>query len=382
MPFAFAELRPRTLVLGGAAALVGGGIALAVALAPPAAPPRPRSSSPSSTASIDAAERASIGARLAYVSEADGHRRARSTDILGRDDVELDVSAGDSYPAASTTDGAVVVLRARGAEEANHEEALVRIDPRTKETRVLAHASRIRNPVVAADGAIAFESDASSFRDLFTVKRGETAVTRLTDNPEGNYEPSFFADGSALVFTSSRDGNAEIYSMRADGREPRRLTSSVGDDLRPLVSHDGRRIAFVSGRTGDDRIFVMGPNGDGQRLLRAGAAGDSEREATFSPDGQSLAFVVRGRSPQTAKSRIFRWDASRDVATALTDGTSVCDMPAFSPDGRLIAFVSDRDGGPDVWLMRSNGTGAVRLFPSPPRPGQKRWLPVWVSSGH
>jgi len=87
----------------------------------------------------------------------------------------------------------------------------------------------------------------------------------------------------------------------------------------------------------------------------------------------------RGDSPRgEGKSRILLWDAARDIVTQLTDGSSVCDMPAFSPDGRYIAYVSDRGGAPDLWLMRRDGTGEVRVLDRAPSAGAKRWLPTWV----
>ncbi|HVH41057.1 MAG TPA: hypothetical protein VM925_01900, partial [Labilithrix sp.] len=225
-----------------------------------------------------------------------------------------------------------------------------------------------------------FESDASSFRDLFIVRRAEESATRITDNPEGNYEPSFFPDGRTMAFTSSRDQGAEIYTMSSDGHAPRRLTTSFGDDMRPLVSPDGARIAFISGRTGEDRVFVMGPGGEDQRPVRQGSPAESEREHSWSPDGKALVFVARGRTEAAARSRIFVWDRARDTVSQLTDGSSVCDMPVFSPDGRYIAFVSDSGGTPDLWLMRADGSGAVRVFDrEKPAVGQKRWLPLWIT---
>lgn len=366
MRFAFADLRLSGRVLATAL------LAVVVGASAPADARLGRSTSAQIDAPIDAVERASIGARLAYVREQAGREQRRvyvaSTD--GREERAIETGSGDGYPAAATADGGLFVLRAEDEGE-RHVESLVLVEP-SGERKVVATGTRIRNPSVASDGAIAFESDASSFRDLFVARRGE--ATRLTDNPEGNYEPAFSSDGRSLVFTSSRDFDAEIYAMAADGESPRRLTTSPGDDMRPLPSPDGRRIAFISGRTGEDRIFVMGAGGEGQRPVRVAHATESEREHVWSPDGRHLAFVAR---PRDGKSRILIWDAVRDSVAQLTDGASVCDMPAFSPDGRYIAFVSDRTGTPDIWLMRRDGTGAVRVFDRQPA-GPKRWLPTWV----
>lgn len=117
----------------------------------------------------------------------------------------------------------MLILRAEG-EEDQHAETLELVRPTTGDRTVVARGTRVRNPSIAKDGAIAYESDAVSFRDLFVVRQGQGEI-RLTNDPEGNYEPSFAPDGRAIVFTSSRDFDAEIYVMAADGKPPRRLTA-------------------------------------------------------------------------------------------------------------------------------------------------------------
>lgn len=62
-------------------------------------------------------------------------------------------------------------------------------------------------------------------------------------------------------------------------------------------------------------------------------------------------------------------------ATRAGDGSS--DSPAWSPDGRYVAFVSDRDGGDaELYLMRADGTAATRLT----RSSGADWLPRWIPS--
>lgn len=317
---------------------------------------------------IGAAERARIDADLVYVQESGERRRAFVMRADGSGERPLDDATVDSYPAAVSARGEVALVRVE--EAGGHAEALVTVDLVTGARRPLApSAGQVRNPVFTPDGAVVFESAAASFRDLYRARAGQ-AASRLTDDPEGNFEPSVFPDGS-LAFTSSRDGDAEIYKMDADGRAPRRLSRSPGEDLTPRVSPDGRRVAFLSTRTGADRIWVMGPEGESPRPVRSrAAAGEEEREHTWSPDGQRLALVARAPG---GKARIVVWDARSDQISELTDGRSVDDMPTFSPDGRYLAFVSDRSGEPDVWIMRADGSGAVRAAT---RPG-RRWLPRW-----
>lgn len=350
---------------------------------------------------IDDRERMAIRARIGFVREDDGRRRAFIVSASGKDAAPMSSSDGrdHGYPA-----GGELVL-----EVGEREERLVM----STTGRVLATAPMIRNPATSPDGSrIVYESSESSFRDLFMVlvahEESQANVQRITDNPEGNYEPSFFPDNRTIAFTSSRDGQAEIYRMDVvGGRLPaaRRLTWSAGDDLAPRVSPDGSRIAFLSARTGEDRVWVMGANGEAPRLVdqRETVVGTTtEREHTWSPDGRFLVFVSANKAQPLAqpRARILRWDVATDAVTALTDGASSCDMPKVSPDGRYIAFVKgDADGRPDVWLMRSVeaeqngaglgsglgwgsgsgwGLGAVRLIHAEPTSVTRKWLPTWV----
>ncbi len=60
-----------------------------------------------------------------------------------------------------------------------------------------------------------------------------TRLTRLTNNPAREANPSWSPDGSKIVFWSDRDGNNEIYVMNANGTEQRRLTDHPALDVAP-----------------------------------------------------------------------------------------------------------------------------------------------------
>ena len=139
-----------------------------------------------------------------------------------------------------------------------------------------------------------------------------------------------------LLFTSDRGGDLELHRMAADGSE-RPLTANRTDDFGGVWSPDGRTIAFVSSRDGDDEIFTMRADGTGLRQLTRNT-------------------VLRGGRPV------------RDLA------------PAWSPDGRHLAFVSDRDGGePEVYRMRADGRAQVRLTRTAPHVTDH--TPSWSPGG-
>ncbi len=242
-------------------------------------------------------------------------------------------------------------------------------------------ASQVRNPSFHPNGrALAFESAAASFRDIYRVELPGGPLLRLTDNEQGNYEPAFAPDGSAIAFVSSRDGNAELYRMNPDGGEALRLTDSPLDDWAPQWSPDAQTIAFLSNREQIDRVFLVPRDGGDPRRLTDGRSvppgpdtplGNEphETEPAFAPDGQSIVHGVRS-GPKTTGLRLTPIAGGKSID--LSDGKASDRNPVWSPDGNFVVFVSDRDGG-DLELHRvgRDGQGRTRLTE---RPGAD-WLP-------
>jgi hypothetical protein len=269
--------------------------------------------------------------RIAYISERNGKRQV-FVDEHALTPADHDAYVGDAYK------GTLVIVEVFGDAE-----QLATIDLATgARTPVGPRAHQVRNPAFSPSGELYYESDLHGFSDVY---RGDT---RLTDAPEGSFEPHV---GSRVVFTSSRDGDAEVYAL--EGSRAVRLTTSPGDDFSPRVAGD--RIAFLSARDGEDHVYTMRLDGSEQRRFTRGPG--TERDIAWSPDGRHLAY--------TKKKRV--WVDDRPLA----DG----DSPAWSPDGRHIAFVSDRDGDPEIYVMRADGTNQKRIT----RARGADWRPVWIT---
>lgn len=105
-------------------------------------------------------------------------------------------------------------------------------------------------------------------------------------------------------------------------------------------------------------VFAAAPDDEGLPLTAERVVEFDTDEATWvsldvSPDGQSLVIDVLGD--------LYLLPVTGGTARPLTDGMAFDSQPRFSPDGARVAFVSDRDGAENVWVVEVDGTGAKKL---------------------
>jgi TolB protein len=306
-----------------------------------------------------------------YVSEAGGLPQVWLADADGTDAHRFGDLPGATFPADADPRGThALIVQAEDGPNGAHRETLWLAPLDGTAPAKLAAAGALRNPAWTPDGAyVVFESDQASFRDLFVVAREGGDVQRVTDAPNGTFEPAL---GGGLAFGSSRDGNAEVYVMSgpvAAAGAPVRITDDPADDVHPRWSPDGKVLTWISSRGGTPRVWRSAPDGAGARPVRPRTGVDLDQ--AWSPKGDRLAVVVQTGPSEV---RIEVVDPEKGDVLATIDGKGVDEQPAWSPDGEWLAFTSGRAGSPDVWVARADGTGA-RAVTSGPAP---EWLPRWV----
>jgi tol-pal system beta propeller repeat protein TolB len=312
---------------------------------------------------------------IAFISE-----RATQKDVWlvkpTGEETQLTKGSEDDFVQAPAPDGkTLLVVAARENEGGQHLEQL-RMVPLDGGEWVPLHVARgrSRNASWSPDGKwLVAESNEKSFSDLVRLEpRKGSPEQRLTEVPQGCFEPAVSPDGTRVAFVSSKEGDPEIYIMRLGGSEVQRITTFHSEDWGPQWSPDGQWLSFFSSREGGrERLFVVRPDGTDLRAVSGAAQTGDEREAVWSPDSQKLAFVGR---PRGGKSRIWLANlAGGGEPVPLTNGQQVDDQPAWSPDGKHLAFVSERGGDVDLYLMRADGTGQTRLTTAK----GADWLPRW-----
>ncbi|HEX7238747.1 MAG TPA: hypothetical protein VF263_00665 [Longimicrobiaceae bacterium] len=357
-------------LLAGAAACGGEERAPGASAAAPAAPAR------ADTLSLE--ERRRIPGSVAFISEAGGGKDVHRVRPDGSAEERLAAGPLDEFNGPGAPDGGAVVVTTVARDGGGHLERMWAHPVGAGRARALgAPGPQVRHPSWSPDGEwLVFQSSAASFGDLYRVRRDGTGLRRLTDNPEGNFEPAVSPDGAWVAFVSSRDSVAELYRMRPDGTGQERLTRTRRDEWAPRWSPDGRLLAFLSDRTGCDRVWVMAPDGSSARRL-SGAPDDeytAEADPAWSPTGRAVAYTFQQRG---VPSRVYVHDlvGGRRAEVRVPGGGTVED-PAWSPDGRHLVVTSTRGGRSELYLARADGSGATRIAGA----RGSAWNPVWLPS--
>ena len=184
----------------------------------------------------------------------------------------------------------------------------------------------------------------------------------LTTYPGGEWQPTLSPDGTQVAFTWARDrAEADIYVKVIGEEPPHRLTDHPALDVSPAWSPDGRLIAYLR-HLGDGRagVFQNTPLGHNERRLaevNLNASGAWGPYLDWTPDSRYLAVVHKDSAE--APEAIFLLSIDTRELRRLTTPPQDSDGdggPAFSPDGRTLAFSRDFAGGEtgsDIFLPLS-----------------------------
>ncbi len=211
---------------------------------------------------------------------------------------------------------------------------------------------------------------------IVDVKRNKQ-VGKLELKLSGVTTPSWSPDGQRLVFTGYDGGFSDLFVVDRDGNNLRRLTEDKYADLHPVWSPDGRSIAFATDRGPETDFrtlafnnFRIGIYDLERRSIRVLDHMDQGKNASpqWAPDGRSIAFV----SDRNGVSNIFLYDLDDNQAYQLTDFYTgaqgivpLSPVLSWAPEADRLAFAYFEQGKYDVYSI-SNPRGLKR-FPYEPQ---------------
>jgi dipeptidyl aminopeptidase/acylaminoacyl peptidase len=243
----------------------------------------------------------------------------------------------------------------------------------------LLAAVRVTDPQLSPDGSRVLYVRTTT--DLKTGKRngdiwsvaadGSSAARELIGGDTSENTPRFVSDGRQVAFISSRDGAPQVYIADATGGSVRKITTLAMGVQPPLVlSRDGSRVAFVSD------VFPECPD----EACNKRKSDEADRNPVKVHRLTRLLYRHWDEWRENIRHHVFVADVSSGRAADVTPGDF--DSPpgqqedgaiAFSPDGREIAFASNREGGDreawttnhDVWVVPASGGEARKITTNP-----------------
>jgi TolB protein len=242
------------------------------------------------------------------------------------------------------------------------------------------------------NGRIAFSSvrsdpQAKAF-DIFSMNPDGTGVVQLTTNPESDRQPDWSPGATTIAYTIDKPDspiNYEVARMTARGTGHRRLTTTATGEAssQPTWLPDGRGLLFrrsgPTSRVGS--IWQMGPLGDSPALRFAPPA--PPLYPSFAPDMRRVLYAAILSPTGDTDRGIFSQNADGSGLRTLFDVAGAYDSaPAWSPDGALIAFESDADVGGanperdmEVWVMGADGRAPTQLTRNADHDEGPAWSP-------
>lgn len=223
------------------------------------------------------------------------------------------------------------------------------IEETASEASVLtAPASTAPPPQPGATPLIIFARRSAGGSHLWAQLAGQTAQYQLTTGEHDDRDPVISPDGTQLAFASNRDGGWDLYLMELASGDVRRLTETSGYEGRPTWSPDGLWLAYEAYYGDDMDIWVLAVDGS-QPAIQLTSDPASDLEPSWDPNGRRIAFISdRDGSPDLFLADL---DKPTDRFSNLSQSPQLVERdPAFDPTGNWIAYSARWDGLEQIWL--------------------------------
>src|SRR6185295_14946032 len=197
--------------------------------------------------------------------------------------------------------------------------------------------------------------------------RASGELRRLTDDAAVDFWPSLSADGRKIVFVSFRSGNGDVWIKDLDTGKETALTSTTGN-YRPYISPDGSKVVYQA-VNGDIWVAAIGPGGAPRVAEKICAACDGTPSG-WSPDSRKIVLFLNQAG---AVRRILLWDVASGERTTVVQHPTDLIVGRYSPGGQWASIVETL--GPArrrIFIVPTTGR-----MPVP----QSEWIPITDGQG-
>ncbi len=211
-------------------------------------------------------------------------------------------------------------------------------------------------------------------QDVWIYDLEQSSSTRLTDHPMTDNQPMWVGDG--IYFTSDREYTLNLFRCDPDGSNLRKVTNHQDFDVlwpsagpkRIVYEHAGYIRRFDPARGEDIKVPIHIVGDFGETMPRLINVSQYINNGDISPSGARALFQARGD--------LYTAPAENGEIRNITRSPSARERnPAWSPDGKRIAYLSDRTGEYEIYVRAQDGSGEERQLTK----GSNVWIfaPVW-----
>jgi serine/threonine-protein kinase len=336
------------------------------------------------------------GQRLAFTAEVGGYKKLFIRQMDSGAERQLTTGEKDDIQPAWSRDGRLIAFVRSSSPRGKLEPSDVLgwyseggdiwiVDVATGREQLLI--AKAFSPAFSPDGErLAFDANWAGPRRIWvTDSGGRNPLQLTTDSSEAavHTSPSWAPDGRLIAFRRIRQTRSDVMTVDLATKAATLLTDDNVPDLNPAWSPSGRWIYFSSSRGGGMNIWrvpvaATGAPAGAAEQLTTGAGDDLDLD--LSPDGARLAFSVLGLNSDL-------WRLPVDPATGRPTGelqpvvatTRVESRGSWSPDGRTVAYNSDRQGEMNLWLHSIPDGTDRQVTRGPGGDYQPQWSPNGAS---
>jgi len=188
----------------------------------------------------------------------------------------------------------------------------------------------------------------------------EKRVKRLTNSPENEQVAGWTSDGRILITRWTNSNTPETFVIDEEGRTMAKAVN-FNDIRQAIFSPDGTRMLCWRYSDNGAGTFLAAADGSGMQKLPF-----SPENAVWSPDSASIAFQANSiAAKKLTSTEVLIFSVKDSKLFELTTNVNFDGDPGWSPDGKRLVFVSDRDGNYEIYSILADGTDIRRLTNNP-----------------